>query len=160
MKKWGTAKAGTGVREGVARHPGGGTDPAAAGTARAAGPGLRGRPECARTGEPEARGFGGYGGGGGGDDDDSGGGKPERRAAGRGPDDAGAAGAERRPHEPSDCGHHIMLACAARREVLGRGAAPSPPAAMYSYNGGHGSSRTGVRRRDYNDRGEAAGNAG
>ena len=98
------------------------------------------------------------------DDGDDGGGESERRGAVRGPDDARAAGPatgaeRRRPHGPGYCGHHIMLACAARRELRGRGAAPSPPEATCSYNGGRGSSRTGVRRRDDNNRGEAAGNA-
>ena len=125
-------------------------------TAQVVDPELRGRPECARRGNRK-RGFGR-------DDDDNGNdGKSERRGAGRDRDDAGAAGpavgAERRPHEPSYCGHHIMLACAARREMRGRDATPAPPGAMYSYNGGHGSPRTAVRRRDGNNRGEAAGNA-
>ena len=75
------------------------------------------------------------------DDDDNGAGKPGGRSAGR---------------APVGCGHHIMLACAARREVRGRGAAFSPPGAMYAYNSGHGLSGTGVRhRRDDDGRGEA-----
>ena len=58
---------------------------------------------------------------------DNGGGadKSGGRGAGRETDDAGAAGpaavTERQPHGPGDCGHHIMLPCAARRAVLGRG---------------------------------------
>ncbi|MDE0090484.1 MAG: hypothetical protein OXP12_03910 [Thaumarchaeota archaeon] len=143
------------------------------------GPGAPREPECARREKPGVGGFGNDGGGGsssrggggssrgGGGSSRGGGGydggKSERRAAGRGPDDARAAGpaagAERQAHESSGCGHHIMLACAARREMRGRGAAPSPPEPMYSYNGGRGSSRPGVRRRDDDNRGEAAGNA-
>ena len=69
-----------------------------------------------------------------------------------------AAGTEQRPHESGYCGHHIMLACAARRAVRGRGAAFSPPGDMYSYNGSYGLSGTGVRRRrDDSNSGEAAG---
>ena len=156
MEKWGTVRARTRVRERIACHPDSRTDLAMAGTSRAVDPELRGRPECVRREKPEVGGFGDDGGG-------YDGGKSEGRGAGRGPDDAKAtgpvAGAERWPHGPDDCGHHIMLACAARREIRGRGAMPSSLEPTYSYNGDYGSSRTGVRRRDDNNRGEAAGNA-
>ena len=160
MEKWGTVRAGTRVRERIVRRPDSRTDPAMAGASLAVDPEPRGRPECARRGEPEVGGFDNDDGAGGGYD----GGKPERRAAGRGPDDARAAspvaGAERRPHGPGGCGHHIMLACAARREIRGHGAALSPPEPMYSYNGDHGSSRMGARRQNDDNGGEAAQNAG
>ena len=116
MEKWGTVRAGTGVRGRTAHRLGGGTVPATVdgavcglGAARRAG----GRLEA---GGSETGGFGNNG---------SGAGRPGGRGAGRRADDTGAvgpaAGTEGRPHEPSDCGHHIMLACAARRAVLGRG---------------------------------------
>lgn len=123
------------------------------------GPGAPREAGVRAEGELGVMGFGSGGGGGG----DGGGGKSERRRASSGQDDARAAGpvagTERRSHGPGGCGHHIMLACAARREVLGRGAEPLTPEAAYSYNGNHGSSRTGIRRRDDDNRGEAAGNA-
>ena len=83
--------------------------------------------------------------------DGSGAGKSGGRRAGRRADDAWAAGpaavTERRPYGPGECGHHIMLPCAARRAVLGRGAALSAPEDAYSYNGGRGLPGTGARRR-------------
>ena len=85
------------------------------------------------------------------DNDGNGAGKPRRRGAGRRADGAGAAGpvagTERRPHGQDDCGHHIMLACAARRAVLGRGAALPAPEDAHSYNGSYGLPGTGARRR-------------
>ncbi len=98
-------------------------------------------------------GFGNY-------DDDNGADKPGRCSAGRGSRDAGAAGPAAGPGEwwrgPGGCGHHIMLACAARREVRGLDAMFSPPGTMYTYNSDRGLSGTRVRcRRDDDGDGEA-----
>ena len=142
MEKWGTVRAGTGVRGRIACHPDSGADPVAANDA------VCGSGAARRAGGRAEEGGSDTGGCGNGGSDA---GKLDGRGAGRRAGDAGAggpaAGTEGRPHESSDCGHHIMLPCAARRAVLGRGAAPSAPGDAYHYSGDYGLPGTGARRR-------------
>lgn len=114
MKRWKAIRAWTAVLERIARCMGSGTDAVKANDA-VCGPGAARKAGGLTEGRSE---IGGFDNGGGAD-------KSGGCGAGRETDDAGTAGpaavTERRPHRPDDCGHHIMLPCAARRAMLGRG---------------------------------------
>ena len=114
MKRWKAVRAWTAVLGRIARCLGSGTDAVKANDT-VCGPRAARKAGGLTEGGSE---IGGFDNGGGAD-------KSGGRGAGRETDDTGAAGpaavTERRPHGPSNCGHHIMLPCAARRAVLGRG---------------------------------------